>query len=390
MATASSVPQTYAVFLFFFVHDLPHNNSPEFPQSWTLDDSRKDDEEGGDYGSEPESNDESRHATKTITPHKRPSQAYLEFLQFLQLGCFSPLQGYPTVVIIISTIPPSVRLFLKISLLAHIAFLIQVMVSSTVDAISSPLSEFFTAFWAAVDGRALSSLHRSATSAAFLSSLLECMVFLIRRMRSNLSHHSDPDRASITATTSDLGGPLLSNSEATGRLVKDQYSRIWNELGSRRLKVEERAAARLLGKTMEDLGNIDPALMDAAWEAFVDGVRCGGGGNGVDNVVRQQEPGSERQKQDQTTASKTLISTVLKVFYDKFKEGTVLKKRVVQLVKEVLEGQVERFHGVQRLEGEKFGLLVSMLGQFREGLFFDEGFSSVRVFSSCLEDRTLI
>jgi E3 ubiquitin-protein ligase listerin len=73
-----------------------------------LDDSRKDDEEDDDYGSEAESDGESQNATKAITPQKRPSQAYLEFLQFLQLGCCSPLQGYPTIVIIVSTIPSSV------------------------------------------------------------------------------------------------------------------------------------------------------------------------------------------------------------------------------------------------------------------------------------------
>jgi hypothetical protein len=38
------------------------------------------------------------------------SGAYQDFLQFLQLGCSeSPIQGYPTVVIALSTIPSSVR-----------------------------------------------------------------------------------------------------------------------------------------------------------------------------------------------------------------------------------------------------------------------------------------
>ena len=153
--------------------------------------------------------------------------------------------------------------------------------------------------------------------------------------------------------------------------------------------MEERAAARLLGGTMGDLRDIDSALMDAAWEAFVDGViRLGGGSVGAEDIVRQHEFGSEqRREQDE---SKILISTMLKVFYDRFKDGTVLKKRVIKLVKDVLDGQVERFRGVEQLEGDKFGLLVSMLGQFREGLFFDEEFSSVRVFSSFLKDRALI
>lgn len=258
------------------------------------------------------------------------------------------------------------------------------MISSTVA--DAPLSEFFTSFWAAVDGRALSSLHRSATSAAFLSSLLECMVFLIKRMRSDLFRRPDPDQAPITATTSNLGGPSFSIPEDAVRLVKEQYSHMWHELGTSRLKVEERAAARLLGKTMEDLGNIDSALMDAAWEAFVDGVRLGG----IDDIARRELGSEQRQEQYETTASKILISTMLKVFYDRFKDGTVLKRRVIKLVKDVLDGQVERFRGVERSEGDRFGLLVSMLGQFREGLFFDEGFSSVCVFSSFLKDRTLI
>jgi hypothetical protein len=208
------------------------------------------------------------------------------------------------------------------------------------------------------------------------------MVFLIKRMRSNLSSCQDPDQASTTATASNLGGSSLSISEVTSLLVKDQYSHTWNELSTRMLKVEERAAARLLGKAMEDLGDIDHALMDAAWEAFVGGVRRGGGGGNVEvDVVRQHELGSEEQhQQDETSASKSLISAMLKVFYDRFKDGTVLKKRVVKLMKEVLDWQIEKFHAVERLEGQKFELLVGMLDQFREGLFFDEGFSSVRIF----------
>ena len=45
---------------------------------------------------------------------------------------------------------------------------------------------------------------------------------------------------------------------------------------------------------------------------------------------------------------------------------------------------------MEKLEGDKFGLLVSMLGQSREGLFFDDGWILfVHVFSS-FKDRTLI
>lgn len=38
------------------------------------------------------------------------SLAYEEFRQFLELGCMgSAVQGYPAIIIILSTIPPSVR-----------------------------------------------------------------------------------------------------------------------------------------------------------------------------------------------------------------------------------------------------------------------------------------
>jgi hypothetical protein len=45
VAATSCVPQTYVPFLYF-ARDLPQN-SPEFPQSWTLDDIKKDEEDGG-------------------------------------------------------------------------------------------------------------------------------------------------------------------------------------------------------------------------------------------------------------------------------------------------------------------------------------------------------
>lgn len=66
----------------------------------------------GVEGSEDEDGDivaahyQSTPHTESTNPH---SVAYAEFLQFLELGCSgSPTQGYPTIVIILSTIPSSV------------------------------------------------------------------------------------------------------------------------------------------------------------------------------------------------------------------------------------------------------------------------------------------
>lgn len=70
---------------------------------------------------EPESSDEDEdgnHSSGEIQASREDSKlnegslhshAFAEFLQFLQLGCSgSPVQGYPTIVVILSTVPSSV------------------------------------------------------------------------------------------------------------------------------------------------------------------------------------------------------------------------------------------------------------------------------------------
>jgi hypothetical protein len=77
-----------------------------------LDENRRDVEEDGS-GSDPGS-DVERNPKEPVpsSSAKQSSQAYQEFLQFLQLGCAgSPIQGFPIIVIVISTIPSSVRDF---------------------------------------------------------------------------------------------------------------------------------------------------------------------------------------------------------------------------------------------------------------------------------------
>lgn len=85
-----------------------------FPQVWEMEAlSEKDADDGEDSDSEDDEDDE--RPTKTRTPTRgglstASSAAYREFLQFLELGCLgSPIQGYPAVLIILSTIPSSVR-----------------------------------------------------------------------------------------------------------------------------------------------------------------------------------------------------------------------------------------------------------------------------------------
>jgi E3 ubiquitin-protein ligase listerin len=102
----------------------------------------------------------------------------------------------------------------------------------------------FESFWAAIDGNALSGLDRTAASAAFLSSLLECVVFMIRRL------------------LGDHGKLLLSDdqtdtSEAAQELVKEQVKLAWEALSTGRLKLEPDVAAAALSKTLIELQAIN-------------------------------------------------------------------------------------------------------------------------------------
>ena len=52
-----------------------------------------------------------RSELKTSDSKTLTSQAYQEFRQFLELGCMGmPVEGYPAIIIIVSTIPASVRI----------------------------------------------------------------------------------------------------------------------------------------------------------------------------------------------------------------------------------------------------------------------------------------
>jgi hypothetical protein len=86
----------------------------DFPSAWEIeaasvlhiakepDDANSESEDDAKEGIEPREAKQSPAMVKS-------SPAYREFLRFLELGCSgSPLQGYPTVVVIISTLPPAV------------------------------------------------------------------------------------------------------------------------------------------------------------------------------------------------------------------------------------------------------------------------------------------
>ena len=83
----------------------------DHPDAWSLEAASPN--EADDEHESEEDEEGSQPATPKLKPSpSRPlvSNAYNEFRQFLELGCMnSPTQGYPAVLIILSTIPPSVR-----------------------------------------------------------------------------------------------------------------------------------------------------------------------------------------------------------------------------------------------------------------------------------------
>ena len=208
----------------------------DHPSCWVVDSVRE---------GEGDQNDESSEDEKDGAKSERPthpmtygtSSAYREFLSFLGSGCAgSPIQGYPAVLVILSTIPKNVRPESTGSASAQLHS--QMLLGS-----SLPTSDLFTAMWEALNSRALSSLQRSAASAAFLSSLVECVVFLAKR----LCKEGEP--------MGDVSLPTADSQATALRMVEEEIGRIWDSLCSNRLKVDEVASANLLGKLLVSLHN---------------------------------------------------------------------------------------------------------------------------------------
>ena len=99
---------------FVVVGNQSAHYAADYPRAWEIDtafDPQKANQSGSDEeddgsGAEEEANVQ---AVPTDVGKDRRSPGFADFLQFLELGCGgSPLQGYPAVIIILSSIPPSV------------------------------------------------------------------------------------------------------------------------------------------------------------------------------------------------------------------------------------------------------------------------------------------
>jgi hypothetical protein len=253
----------------------------DYPRAWEIDtafDTQKANQNGSDEEDDGSSAEEEANVqvVPILVGKDRRSPGFADFLQFLELGCGgSPLRGYPAVIVILSSIPPSVGTHAPPAYYHSINPGIDIPQILLHSDSGVPASPFFSSFWAAVDGRALSALDRTAASAAFLSSLLECTAFMVRRVRN----------AREKAGNSGYG------EDAEKELVRAQYSKVWEECTSRRLRVEEKVAGELVAKSLVRLNEIDEGirvplascemlkrilsgvgLFDAAWGAFMPGT----------------------------------------------------------------------------------------------------------------------
>lgn len=299
----------------------------EFPNAWILEgayDADKQHEDGDDSDSDSE-----EFETKTTSTRKEhSSEAYREFLQFLELGCAgSPISGYPTVLVALSTIPSSV-----------------IAASSRT---GMPLDDFFTSFWAAIDGHALSSLERKVPSASFLSSLLECLVFFLRRLLGGSEDHG--------ALSGSVSDDLVSNNtrlqDVADELVRSQFTRIWQEVKARRLRADENDVGKLIASSLLSLHRMNIDFFTTAWDT-------------VSSAILSQDD-----------ESLSLIPTVLRTFVDTF-ETTDLPADVTRtLISKYVQETVGNCETVLASDttsagvSKNIGVVITLMETFGSHLF---------------------
>ncbi|KAL5521576.1 hypothetical protein ACEPAF_2324 [Sanghuangporus sanghuang] len=207
----------------------------QYPTCWDIDlasvaSKEDEDEEGSEEESDHDDTLENDDGiARVLVPSSTQSEAFREFLTFLSLGCYgSSAQGYPTVVIILSTIPPSM-----------------------IGREPETWTDFVTSFWAALDGRAFTSIavERAAGSAAFLSALIECVILLVKRSRAFSEGTFGDDRRHGVAA-----------------FVRQQFDRVWEELVKDRLRMQGTAAGKVLARAFAALESLNESLFAAAWE----------------------------------------------------------------------------------------------------------------------------
>ncbi|KAJ1302223.1 hypothetical protein OPQ81_001046 [Rhizoctonia solani] len=218
----------------------------------------------GQGGVESDDNDDSQEDTMGTTMARATScrsttthghLAFSDFLHFLELGCHgSAIQSYPAVVIVLSTIPESIFSYHR-----------------------SELERLFTSFWAAYDGKALNVLprDRESTVKAFLSSLLDCVVFIFRK----LNTPSSPSSGDIST---------LQLEDAIELVPLKWIAHILQELirGDLAQNIPMDAAGELIGNTVKKLEMINSDTTGLAWRVAWEPVLVDQPPNRTGNIIK--------------------------------------------------------------------------------------------------------
>ena len=235
----SSSSRVRGSLIFYSLHSL----SPEYPQCWELDARFSPDADGSESESEADSG-------------LPPSVAYKDFLRFLELGCRgSPRQGYPALVIVLSTISHSVR-FTPNDVI--VLFLISSQIITSLPS-ESPLEDLFASFWSAVNSRAFGMTDKAQTFSAFAHAFVDCLLLFSKRLRSSphnvvcLLVGSDP-KADGT-DPEHLSGAILRD------FVRKQIARFAEEIFQGHLQLEPPAATKPLSEIVIKLDEVDKGMV---------------------------------------------------------------------------------------------------------------------------------
>ncbi|KAL1719117.1 hypothetical protein EV715DRAFT_272923 [Schizophyllum commune] len=189
----------------------------EYPQTWEPTAS-------GHESEQDEAEEEEGKALESSTDDS-PFQILLTFLGLACGG--SPVQGYPTVMLMLSTIPSTI-LFPDESL--------------------SPLYDLFTAFWSALPSLSSKGLaqQRLLAQQNLLTSVVECLAFCVRRW-SSLEDQADAE----------------GQARKLEDLIREQAGRAWDEQTSGSLAVKESMFADIVVK--EGLAALQGQFFDVAF-----------------------------------------------------------------------------------------------------------------------------
>jgi hypothetical protein len=245
----------------------------KYPESWEIDmrsngdakegDAEEDKEDEDDEGSDDE--DEEKEETGpdqsseevAVTPSS--SKAFASFLDFLRSGCRGlPVEGYPILVVVLSTLPPS--LF---------------------PLISSSLSTFFAALWSALPlllASSSSSPNPSSPSStrSFLAALMECNHYILtKRLKRGESEQDVQEAREMAAQQIEKawveGVAALAGGAGGNRRRAMKASR--SGAVPREVVAGLREAA-IVGKGLEKLAAQDQASGDLAWARIVSSTKA--------------------------------------------------------------------------------------------------------------------